>query len=504
MGATDEPLTMANQNNINHEDGAVIHIDTDDEEPINIDSDAENNIDSDAENNVGSDGENHIDSDVENNIGSDAENNIGSDGGNHVGSDAENHVGSDAENHIESISIDSDSDASMNSGAEMQNNCHSRSDSGSDNQSYSNSDEASGSDIDGQCESGSDDQYHNNISGEGSTSGSQRSCSCSDHHCCSDSSETGNSEYSDICVSEDDQSRIDSDKRSTKSIKQSNSDSNDSRSDLEEDNYSDSTSYTIGSNESHLSKSASDNDDVDDCSGCYENHQHVYSSYKPNFSLRIANILRGYGDGPAPKDDTVLMVEKIVVQQMRALINDLIRISDRTNGYPDPKQSDFEFLMRRSPNKIARLRKYIRDMEFRSRYREMMNGKLPRNVANIAHMANQSNVNKQPTGEAYDEEVIRRLVRADRISDILHGEDYLEYSDARKTSFHWRNFGDAKNLLKVLNIPTNWEFSSMVYAILGYLVHETIHTLVDYAILTRLNSKNLRKDPLERLIPEGN
>lgn len=495
---------MANENNANHEDGAVIHIDTDDEEPINIDSDAENNIDSDAENNIGADDGNHIDSDVENNVGSDAENNIGLDGENHVGSDAENHVGSDGENHIESISIDSESDASMNSGAEMQNNCHSRSDSGSDNQSYSNSDEASGSDIDGQSESGSDNQYHNNISGYGSTSDSQRSYTESDHQSCSDSA--ANSELSNICASEDEQNRINPAKRRTsKSAKQPKSDSNNSRSDLEEDNFSDATSYTIGSNESHLSKSESDNDDLDDCSGCYENHQHVYSSYKPNFSLRIANILRGYGDGPAPKDDTVLMVEKIVVQQMRALINDLIRISDRKNGHPDPKQTDFEFLMRRSPNKIARLRKYIRDMEFRSRYREMMNGKLPRNVANIGeHLGKQSNVNKQQSGEAYDDEVIRRLVRADRISDILHGEDYLEYSDARKTSFHWRNFGDAKNLLKVLNIPEHWEFSSMAYAILGYLVHETIHTLVDYAILTRLNSKNLRKDPLERLIPEGN
>lgn len=103
--------------------------------------------------------------------------------------------------------------------------------------------------------------------------------------------------------------------------------------------------------------------------------------------------------------------------------------------------------------------------------------------------------------EKYDEEKTRRVFRADRISQILNtGAQYQEYNEARRTSFLCRNANVLKLRMKEwLRVPSDVILSPKVITILAYFANETIATLVDYCILTRLSSLNRQVDSNDRV-----
>lgn len=223
--------------------------------------------------------------------------------------------------------------------------------------------------------------------------------------------------------------------------------------------------------------------------------------YKPMFLEEISDIMRGFGDCESPQLDSVILVEKIVIQQMRSILNDVIDLSLARKGHPMPSQKDFEHLMRHNPTRIHRLQKHLRDIDFRRRYNDMITGR----VAMFSEEDDgRSDGEEGSIPEKYDEEKVRRLFRADRISLTLSGPQYVAYNEARRTSFHCRNSLTIRNKLKMLlNPPSDVRITLHVYTILGYLVHETIATIVDYAILTRLNSSNQSVEPYGRITPSG-
>lgn len=49
--------------------------------------------------------------------------------------------------------------------------------------------------------------------------------------------------------------------------------------------------------------------------------------------------------------------------------------------------------------------------------------------------------------------------------------------------------------MEILQLPKEIQENSVCLEIIQFLAHETIATLVDFAILTRLNSENLANDP---------
>lgn len=225
------------------------------------------------------------------------------------------------------------------------------------------------------------------------------------------------------------------------------------------------------------------------------------SEYEPQFMQEISDILRGYGDCEQPLDETVILVEKIVIEQMRSLFIDVINVAIERKGKPQPTQKDFEFMLRKYPTKLFRLQKHLKDLDFKRRYHDMMSG---RPMTYTEDFDEENFEEPEETPERYDEEKIRRLFRADRISLTLNGQQYAEYNEARRTSFHCRNSATIKAKLKnIINPPAGAIISGHVYTILGYLVHETIATLVDYAILTRLDSSNRSVDPFNRLTAAG-
>lgn len=223
--------------------------------------------------------------------------------------------------------------------------------------------------------------------------------------------------------------------------------------------------------------------------------------YIPKFKQEISDIMRGYGDCETPLLDSIILVEKIVLSQMRSLLDEVIGVAVRRCGRPQPLQRDFEFMMRNSTTKLYRFQKYLKDLELKRRYEDMVNGR----PMTYSEDFDEDNFQEpEEVEEKYDEEKTRRVFRANRISLLLDSKQYTEYNDARRTSFHYRNSATVKaKLYKIISPPPDAIISVHVYTILGYLVHETIATIVDYAILTRLNSSNRDVHPLNRLSSAG-
>lgn len=223
--------------------------------------------------------------------------------------------------------------------------------------------------------------------------------------------------------------------------------------------------------------------------------------YIPKFKQEISDIMRGYGDSEKPLLDSIILVEKIMLEQMRSLLIDVINVAMQRCGRPQPLQRDFEFMMRKTPTKLYRFQKYLKDLELKRRYEDMLGGR----PMTYSEDFDEDNFEEpEEVVEKNDEEKTRRIFRANRISLLLNSKQYAEYNEARRTSFHYRNSATVRaKLYKIINPPADAIISGHVYTILGYLVHETIATIVDYAILTRLDSLNRDVHPLDRLSTAG-
>lgn len=226
------------------------------------------------------------------------------------------------------------------------------------------------------------------------------------------------------------------------------------------------------------------------------------TDYTPIFFQEISDIMRGYGDCDRPLRESVILVEKVVIQQMRSILNDVINLAIERKGKPQPTQRDFEFMMRKHPVKIFRLQKHLKDLEFRRRYQDIMSGRAT--SFNEEFDVDKSDEETDEIPEKYDEEKVRRLFRADRISLTLNGAQYSQFNEARRTSFHCRNSNAIRTKLRILlQPPAEAQISGHIFTILGFLVHETIATIVDYAILTRLDTSNRVNDPYGRVTSSG-
>lgn len=216
---------------------------------------------------------------------------------------------------------------------------------------------------------------------------------------------------------------------------------------------------------------------------------------KSIFFNEVSDIMHGFGDCSQPLRESVALVEKILHQQLTAIMAEVIFLSSKRGT--EITQGDFEFIMRRSPEKIFRLQKHLRDMGLRKRIQEMLSGKVTGMQEDLEPATNERDV-----PEKYDEEKSRRCFRADRISQILSGAQYQQYNAAKRTSFYCRN-QMSQRFRSWLSIPADLHISSHILTILGYFAHETIAIIVDRAILVRLNSSNRIVEPYQRYSHTG-
>lgn len=220
---------------------------------------------------------------------------------------------------------------------------------------------------------------------------------------------------------------------------------------------------------------------------------------KSIFFNEVSDIMHGFGDCEQPLKESVLLVEGILQQQLNAIMSAVIQVASQRRGEVKVTQGDFEYLMRKSPEKIYRMQKHLRDLGLRKRIQEMLTG---RQATLPDDPEGSERGGEREVAEKYDEERSRRLFRADRISQILTGSAYQQYNAAKRTSFYCRN-QLSHRFRSWLNIPADLQITPHVLTILSYLAHDTIAIVVDRAILVRLNSSNRIVDPYQRYSHTG-
>lgn len=217
----------------------------------------------------------------------------------------------------------------------------------------------------------------------------------------------------------------------------------------------------------------------------------------------ISDIMRSFGDSDQPRMESVKLVEHILQQQLRGMFNEASLVAMKRKNNPCPSQADFEFLMRNHPVKIARMRKHLKDMRILKKFLSIRTGR-PQDFMEDLDQQDSDEELGIDVPEMYDEDRTRRLFRADRISQILSGQQYLEFNEARKTSFYCRHGEKIKNKFRrFLDLPADLRIPTTTMNILAYFAHETIAVIVDYAILTRLNSSNRVTEPYSRVTSTG-
>lgn len=210
-------------------------------------------------------------------------------------------------------------------------------------------------------------------------------------------------------------------------------------------------------------------------------------------------MLFGFGDAPQPNDDTVRLVEGIVLKQLRTIVQEALKYSDGRNL----RGEELVFLMRHNKYKMRRFIKHLANKELKK--------EIEKETVQLSEIDVIVNKPKHPlvsfiesideTGEftdmsEFDEVKHNRQVRASYISDILDEEKYIEYQKARCVSFvSGRNFDKFRIWLdpkKEIN------FTTTALEVLSYYAFETVAQLVDLAFLVRLDNKR-GPDPLNNM-----
>lgn len=220
-----------------------------------------------------------------------------------------------------------------------------------------------------------------------------------------------------------------------------------------------------------------------------------------SFINEISRMMFGFGDQQNPNPETVHLVENITLDQLRTIVKEALKYSSDGKTL---KGEELIFLMRHNKYKMRRFVKYLHN-------------KILRNIptSNIGYV----DLDVKPkgyliefimkideTGEFMDlnemDEVKReRELRADRISQALDEEQYLEFCRARSITFCSKNI-TMRNLDKLKNwIDSDSQivFRLEALEVLGYLAYQTVAEIVDYAFLVRMDT-NSGHDPFKHIV----
>lgn len=230
--------------------------------------------------------------------------------------------------------------------------------------------------------------------------------------------------------------------------------------------------------------------------------QNSVQEIKPRLYEEISILMRASGDADAISQyrDSIILVEKILIQQLRCIMDIAMDIAScRCNGSSHlPTIQDFEYLLHRNKPKLIRFRKYMRNvqkLQIKNEQKQAGGSAAGSYGINFLNRIT-DDIDEEEEEEVFDSEKLRRMYRADRISQILSQQKYEEYTKARAWSSNTRNKGEfLRKIVEILQLPKEIQDNPICLEIIYFLTNETIATIVDYAILTRLNSDNLSTDP---------
>lgn len=234
-----------------------------------------------------------------------------------------------------------------------------------------------------------------------------------------------------------------------------------------------------------------------------------------NFQKEIANMMHGFGDNPNPNAATVLLVENIVLQQLRSMLQEAIGLSN-CRGSKSITNYDIIYLMRKNKFKLKRLHDYQKKLDQLDKTKQvtnnttdgMMSGVMLEDEKDPTIKKRRTHIDVIKELDEADEvaqikfDVIDylRKIRANKISEALSFEKYEAYHKARCSSFR-SGYGLSKGFVKLerwLNPTKELKISASALEVLCFLAYETIAEIVDGVFLIRQDGKKKYGDPLAK------
>nr|CAH7718011.1 unnamed protein product [Callosobruchus chinensis] len=218
----------------------------------------------------------------------------------------------------------------------------------------------------------------------------------------------------------------------------------------------------------------------------------MMESGKITYYSEISQMMFGFGDSHSPNPDTVRLVESILLQQLRTLVQEALKYSDGEHLGGE----ELVFLMRHSKQKMRRFVTYLRNKQNKAILQQPVGAADKQLVDKPEGQLMEFIEHIDETGEftdltEIDEVKLERQLRADRISLALDEKRYLEFCKARCRSFtsNYTVQRSLKNLRIWVDPKEEINFTNEALDVLAYYAYQTVAEIVDYALLVRMDTK---------------
>ncbi|KAJ2940153.1 hypothetical protein O0L34_g11718 [Tuta absoluta] len=234
-----------------------------------------------------------------------------------------------------------------------------------------------------------------------------------------------------------------------------------------------------------------------------------------NFQKEISNMMHGFGDNPNPNAATVVLVENIVLQQLKTMLQEASNYAQlRGTGYKNITNYEIIFLMRKNKMKLKRLHDYQLKLDQIDRSKigtaaateSTMPGIIMEDEKDpILKKKQRTHIDIIKEFDEMDEvgeikfDVIDylRKIRANKITESMSYEKYVAYHKARCSSFR-TSVVLGKGFIKLerwINPTKEFKISTAALEVLCFFAYETVAEIVDAVFLIRQDGKKKYGDP---------
>lgn len=236
------------------------------------------------------------------------------------------------------------------------------------------------------------------------------------------------------------------------------------------------------------------------------------SSEGTNFQKEISNMMHGFGDNPNPNAATVLLVENIVLQQLKSMLQEALTYANM-RGTKVVTNYEIIYLMRKSYMKLKRLHDYQIKLDKIDKNKVALNSdtimgniileddKEPSMKKRRTHIDIIKDLDETDEVDEIKFDVIGylRKVRAAKITESMTFEKYEAYHKARCTSFRSGNHVKGFNKFERWINPTKeLKITIPALEVLCFLAYETVAEIVDGVFLIRQDAKKKSGDPFSK------
>lgn len=217
-----------------------------------------------------------------------------------------------------------------------------------------------------------------------------------------------------------------------------------------------------------------------------------------NFQKEISDMMHGFGDNPNPNPSTVVLVENIVLQQLRSLLYQAYLVAE-TRGSNSITNYEVIFIMRRNIPKLKQLHDYqlsldaldkgltnasfsedelILEFESKSKPRQRRN-----HIQIIEELDEVNEIKHMKVNPLLEE----RKLRVVKIAERIPPEMYEAFHKARCSSFrsgasHKKTYA---KLEQWINPQKELQITNLAMEIVGFIAYETVFELVDSVFKVR-------------------